>query len=90
MYPTELEEYFGNILTIIGSSGKGLVTGKWSPGDSFQSAKKSWAHSLSAMQAIVARKGGKLVVAQEEDYAFQDLGETGRAGRLEITKAASA
>jgi hypothetical protein len=89
VYPAELEEYFGNILAIVGSSGKGVVTGKWSPGETFQTAKKSWAHSLPALQAIVASQGGKLVVAQEEDYAFQDLGETGKAGRLEISRAAA-
>jgi SAM-dependent methyltransferase len=90
VYPTELEEYFANLLAIVGNSGKAVVTGKWSPGDTFQTAKKSWAHSLPAMQAIVAKQGGKLVVAQEEDYVFEDLGETGRAGTLEIATVAGA
>lgn len=86
VHPQELDEYFGNILSIVGGSGKGVATGKWSTGDTFQTAKKSWAHSLAEMQAIVGRLGGRLVVAAEELYEFAELGKAGRAGRLEILK----
>jgi hypothetical protein len=62
VHPDELDEYFGNILTIIGTSGRAILTGKWSSGEPFQFARQSWAHSLERLKETVARKGGQLVV----------------------------
>lgn len=86
VHPDELEEYFGNILAIVGESGVGLVTGKWSSGATFQISRKSWAHSLAAIEAIVTRLGGKVAVGNEDDYGFEEFGEAGKTGRLEITR----
>ena len=55
VHPDELDEYFGNILTIIGTSGRAILTGKWSSGEPFQFARQSWAHSLERLKETVAR-----------------------------------
>lgn len=67
VHPDELEEYFENILTIVGQSGKGIITGKWSEDTTFQYSRQSWAHSLSLLKDLVDRLGGRLDVLKEED-----------------------
>ena len=39
VHPDELDEYLGNILTIIGNSGRAIIMGKSSAGESFQFAR---------------------------------------------------
>jgi hypothetical protein len=88
VHPGELDEYFRNLLTITGSPGMALVTGKWSDGKTIQISKKSWLHSLSDIEAIVARLGGTVAVAIEEDYEGDGVHKPAKSGRLEIRKAA--
>jgi SAM-dependent methyltransferase len=88
VHPDELDEYFGNILTIIGTSGRAILTSKWSSGEPFQFARQSWAHSLERLKETVARKGGQLVVLKEEDsqrnrhYCRGQGGDLGGARRM--------
>jgi hypothetical protein len=84
VHPGELEEYFRNLLTIAGSSGVALVTGKWSDGKTIQISKKSWLHSLGEIEAMVARLGGTVAVATEEDYEGDGAHKAAKSGRLEI------
>jgi SAM-dependent methyltransferase len=82
VHPDELEEYFQNILTIIGPSGKAIVTGKWSAGKTFQFSAKSWAHSLPLMGDVVDRLNGCLTVSEQKEYP--SLGRIARGGTLEV------
>lgn len=70
VHPDELEEYFENILTIVGRSGKGIITGKWSEDATFQYSRQSWAHSLPLMKDLMDRLGGRLDVLKEEDRSI--------------------
>jgi hypothetical protein len=81
VHPDELEEYFGNVLTIIGGSGKAIVTGKWSQ-EGFQYSCKSWAHSLPLMENLVDRLGGCLSVLRQEDRQVTDRATKG--GTLQL------
>jgi hypothetical protein len=69
VHPQELEEYFGNILLIVGGGGRGIISGRWSVGDTLQFSRQSWAHSLSGMMALVKRLGGRLIVLEEKNIA---------------------
>jgi hypothetical protein len=82
VHPDELEEYFQNILAIIGPSGKAIVTGKWSAGRTFQFSAKSWAHSLPLMGDVVDRLGGRLTVTEQKEYP--SLRRIARGGTLEV------
>ncbi len=87
VHPDELDEYFGNILTIIGTSGRAILTGKWSSAEPFQFAVQSWAHSLPRLADIVARSGGRLIVAKEEDSPRTDIIAEAKTGTLEVRAA---
>jgi hypothetical protein len=82
VHPDELEEYFQNILTIIGHSGKAIVTGKWSASKTFQFSEKSWAHSRPLMGDVVDRLGGRLTVSEQKEYP--SLCRIARGGTLEV------
>lgn len=87
VHPDELETYFGDIVTIIGTSGVGLVTGKWSEGKTVQISKKSWLHSLSSIETIVKGLGATLTLSREEDYEDESAGKGAKSGRIEIVSA---
>jgi hypothetical protein len=89
VHPDELNEYFDNILAIIGDSGRAIITGKWSPDRTFQFGRQSWAHSLQGLTEIVARKGGRLTVLQEKTWLFSEIGHVGRVGALEASAAST-
>jgi SAM-dependent methyltransferase len=89
VHPDELNEYFENILTIIGESGRAIITGKWSPDRTFQLGRQSWAHSLHGLTEIVARKGGRLTLLQEKTLLFSEIGNIGRGGALEASAAST-
>ena len=84
VHPDELDEYFANIITIIGRSGRAIIEGKWSPGKTFQFGRQSWAHSLDSLTEIVARHGFRLAVIEETDRPFIVIGEVAKAGTLEV------
>jgi hypothetical protein len=83
VHPDELEEYFRNIVAIIGRSGRAIMTGKWSTGKTEQLALLSWAHSLPFMTELVDRLGARLSVLSQEDRKVKHL--TTKAGMLEIS-----
>ncbi|HSB58651.1 MAG TPA: hypothetical protein VLD66_03535, partial [Methyloceanibacter sp.] len=89
VHPDELDEYFGNILTIIGSSGRAILTGKWSSGEPFQFARQSWAHSLERLKESVARHGGQLIVLKQDDSPRTDIVAEAKTGILEVRAAAT-
>lgn len=83
VHPDELAEYFGNIVAIIGGSGRAIMTGKWSTTRTEQLALLSWAHSLPLMTELVDRLGGRLSVLSQEDRKVKE--RTTKAGMLEIS-----
>ena len=87
VHPDELDEYFGNILTIIGNSGRAIIMGKWSAGESFQFARQSWAHSQDLLTQTIGRKGGRLFVLSAEDSERTDIHNVAKAGTIEIRAA---
>lgn len=66
VHPTELDEYFENLMTMIGSSGQGIVSGKWHDG-TMQYRAKGWAHNWSHIENLVSRLGGNIEVLEQKD-----------------------
>ena len=86
VHPDELDEYFGNILTIIGNSGRAIIMGKWSAGSRF-SLRGGLAHSQDLLTQTVGRKGGRLFVLSAEDSERTDIHNVAKAGTIEIRAA---
>ena len=53
VHPDEPTEYLHNVMKIIGVSGQGHITGKWSATTTIRYSEMSWAHGLSTIQDIV-------------------------------------
>jgi SAM-dependent methyltransferase len=86
VHPDELDEYLGNILTIIRDGGRAVITGKWSPGKTFQFGRQSWAHSLDGLNCIAGRHGGQIHVLEEKDSPLAKTGKLAKGGALEIRR----
>lgn len=87
VHPDDLPEYIDNVMTIIGSDALAIVTGKWNRGETIQYSGRSWAHSISGIEALVRERAGEMTILREEDYAFEELGRTGKRGAFHITRA---
>jgi hypothetical protein len=66
VHPDELEEYFANVMTIIGFSGQAVINGKWSEHGTIQSSNRSWAHDVSILERIVNAQGGAMRILTQE------------------------
>lgn len=84
VHPDELAEYFHNILTIAGPSGRAMVTGKWSEGKTIQHKSRSWTHSLKTMKRLVSDEGGSLSIVEQENK--EKLGDDVRIGIFSLEK----
>jgi SAM-dependent methyltransferase len=84
VHPDELGEYMGNILTIVRDGGRAVITGKWSPAQTFQFGRQSWAHSLEELNRVATANGGQIRVLAEKDWPFIKIGKVARGGALEI------
>ncbi len=60
VHPDEVEEYFANILSMIGSWGRALISCQFSPDETLQYGGSGWAHGFPGIKDIVARLGGKV------------------------------
>jgi hypothetical protein len=58
VHPGELREYLANIVSIIGESGTGVITGDWSDSRTTQIARQSWVHSRSSLRKATQAAGG--------------------------------
>jgi hypothetical protein len=67
VHPDELAEYFHNIMQIAGSSGRAVITGKWSEGKTVQHKARGWSHSLETMHHLVNCEGGSLSIIEQEN-----------------------
>jgi len=89
VHPEELPEYVQNIMTIIGASGRAIVTGKWSDGISLQTGTLSWLHDLSRVEALVRMNGGRMDILKERALLKEGLGHTARSGALRFARVGS-
>ena len=87
VHPDELEQYFRNVLRIIGLSGQAIIRGKWSDKRTIKYSGMSWAHSISTIQNLVNAQGGSLTIVKEEERKLGQTGETVRFGTLRIIQA---
>jgi SAM-dependent methyltransferase len=60
VHPDELFEYLTNILTLMGETGIGVVSGAWSYSRTSQIARQSWIHSEGHLREIARAAGGQL------------------------------
>ena len=82
--PSGLDEYFSNILKIIGTSGTGIIKAKWSETNTFRFGQgRHFAHSINRIGELVSLKGGRLNIVRETDWCSLE-GEMGKAGLLRI------
>lgn len=87
VHPDDLNEYFRNVLTIIGPNGKAIVTGKWSYDGTIQSSNRSWAHDFSLLERIVRAEGGSVKVMAEEECELEGVSQKAISGSLKIVAA---
>ena len=68
VHPSELQEYFENILSIIGASGQAIIAGKWTSGETVQyGAPPSWVHGWPTISELVARSDGQIVILRQKE-----------------------
>jgi hypothetical protein len=84
VHPDELAAYFHNIMTIAGSSGRAIVTGKWSEGKTIQHKSRSWTHALKTMQELAGKEGGGLSIVEQENK--ESMGDDVRIGIFSLTR----
>jgi SAM-dependent methyltransferase len=85
VHPDELAEYLKNIITIIGDTGRAVVTGKWSPSDTIRFSGQSWAHSVIELDQLASRLGARLSPIREQEMRLDPLGLPLKTGALLIT-----
>jgi hypothetical protein len=67
VHPTELAEYFQNIMNIIEPSGQAIITGKWSEHETTRLSDLSWAHSVTEIQELVSTLGGTMTFLKAKE-----------------------
>jgi hypothetical protein len=84
VHPDELPLYFHNLMRLVGASGKAVITGKWSEGETIQHKSRSWTHSMALMRELVAKDGGVLTIIE---HARKDkVGEGARIGLFSLQR----
>lgn len=61
VHPSELSEYLRNMVTLVGDTGVGVVTGYWSTSRTRQMARQSWVHSEEDLRDSSRAAGAHLV-----------------------------
>jgi SAM-dependent methyltransferase len=89
VHPDQLQQYFQNIITIIGDSGRAIVGGKWSNGDTQSYSLMSWAHSMASIRSLVLERGWGIRILQEGDAPQEHLRGPIRKGVFLITQNAA-
>ena len=82
VHPDELPEYVRNIMTIIGTSGQAIVTGKWSDESTVQIGALSWLHAASRVGDLVSANGGCMEIIKGNERELEGLGQTAKFGAL--------
>ena len=67
VHPSELAEYFENIMSIIGLSGKAIIGSKWRDDKTVQYRVNGWAHSIRTISDLVASMNGKMDTLDQGD-----------------------
>jgi hypothetical protein len=90
VHPTELAEYFENIMTMIGTWGQAIVDTKWTDGEAVQYRVNGWAHGLPTIRDLVARQGGRMEILREgiQPLPLEGTG-TAKKGLIRIVHKAS-
>ena len=85
VHPDELAEYVRNVMTIIGRSGQAIIGTKWIADKTVQYRPSGWAHSISALDSLVAERGGRVAVLKEREMLLplQEAGNS-KVGVLRI------
>jgi hypothetical protein len=83
--PSGLADYFGNIISIIGSGGRAIVMSRWSEGRTFQCNKWIWAHSIERLDELVSEMGGRVSVLTRKP----GIGRNVTSGTFEIVPLAT-
>ena len=82
VHPLELKEYWANIISMIGDSGKAIVTGRWTYDETLQYSGQSWAYAMSTLADVVQELGARLEVIAERDVELEGFGRTIKHGAL--------
>jgi hypothetical protein len=83
IHPDELPEYIRNVMTIIGTSGQAIITGKWSDQSTEQIGSLSWLHATSRVRDLVEANGGRMEILKEKERA----GQSAKFGALRFAHA---
>ena len=88
VHPQELGEFFGNILTIVGASGRAVITEKWSSEETIQLSERSWAHALSHLHYLATSQNAELAVLKDKAWHPEAHGGKVRSGALGLKRQA--
>ena len=72
VHPDELDEFLGNIVTIIGKSGKAVIQAHWSDDETFKYGKRKWGHGMPVIKKFLADRGYKLAIRKEVESSEGD------------------
>jgi hypothetical protein len=75
VHPDELNEYAGNVMTIIGKQGQYITDANLMDGETIQYSGRSWAHSQEAFEKLLAEHGGKMEILEEGKFKMEGLGK---------------
>jgi hypothetical protein len=85
VHPLELKEYWTNILSVIGHSGKAIVTGRWTYDDeTLQYSGQGWAYAMSTLTDVLQEQGARLEVIVQRDVELEGFGRTIKQGALRV------
>ena len=84
VHPLELNEYWSNILSVIGDSGKAIVTGRWTYDETLQYSGQGWAYAMSTLTDVVQKQGARLEIIIERDVELKGFGRTVKQGALRV------
>jgi hypothetical protein len=68
IHPSEISEFFANILSIIRCNGLAVVAGQWTEGRTIQVARQSWIHSEADLRKAVQSAGGHAIFVTRSSY----------------------
>ncbi|MCJ7787937.1 MAG: hypothetical protein MUP20_04390, partial [Methyloceanibacter sp.] len=84
VHPDELNEYAGNVMTIIGKQGQYITDANLMDGETVQYSGRSWAHSQEAFEKLLAEHGGKMEILEEGKFKMEGLGKVAKRYILRI------
>jgi hypothetical protein len=88
VHPQELAEYVGNLMTLIGNEGQGIIEALLNDRETVQYSGRSWVHATPMLVEMFAARGGKILVLNEGNATeLEEFGKTQKRCILRVVPA---